>query len=74
MLVAEYFNFWEFECESNGGVPSPFPGQFSNNNTNMFNNIKTLSEEFQIIGKTNNLNFINGGFYSHNNLLYTVNS
>ena len=25
MLVAEYFNFWELECESNGGVPSPFP-------------------------------------------------
>jgi len=58
----------------NGGVPSPFSGQFSNNNTNMFNNIKTLTEEFQVIGKTDSLNFIAGGFYSHNNLLYTVNS
>jgi len=58
----------------NGGVPSPLPGQFSNNNTNLFNNSKTLTEEFQIIGKTDSLNFIAGGFYSHGELLYTVNS
>ncbi len=60
--------------QCNAGVPSPFPGQFSNNNTNLFNNSEVLTEELQIIGKTDNLNFIAGGFYSHGKLLYTVNS
>jgi len=57
-----------------GPFPSPFNTQFSNNNVNYFNRLKTISDEVQFIGNFDTFKVIAGGFYSHSNLLYAVNS
>jgi len=55
-------------------LPGSFPVQFTNNNTNYLNRTKTLSEELQLIGNFDNFKFIAGGYYSHEDHLYAVNS
>ena len=56
------------------GLPAFFPGQLVNNNTNYLTRTKTFTEEFQLIGSAPHFKYIAGGFYSHSDLSYQVNS
>jgi len=56
------------------GLPSVVPGRLVDNNTNFLNRFKTLTEEIQLIGNLPHTKFIAGGFYSHVDHLYAVNS
>lgn len=53
---------------------TPVFGQFVGNNINYLNRVKSVSEELQLIGEYDSFKFITGAFYSHSNLLYSVNS
>lgn len=57
-----------------GGNPATAPqflGRVINNNTPQQQLNKAFSEEFQVIGKTESLNFILGAFYGHSNERYS---
>jgi len=58
------------------GLPNPgsVTGYATNNDTYYQNEYKLFSNEFQIIGKFDNFNFIAGGFFQHQKHLYAVNS
>lgn len=56
------------------GLPAFFPGHLVNNNTNYLTRTKTFTEEFQLIGNVPHFKYIAGGFYSHSDLNYQVNS
>jgi iron complex outermembrane receptor protein len=49
---------------SGQSVPN-YPATSANNVISTYNRLKQFSEEIQIVGKTDNFNFIIGGFYSH---------
>jgi len=55
-------------------LPGSFPVQYVNNNTLYLNRNKTVTEELQVIGNLKDFNFIAGGYYSHDNHHYAVNS
>ena len=54
------------------GLPAVVPGQFAFNIQNYVNKDKVLTEEFQIIGKSERLNYIAGAFYSHRDHYYSA--
>lgn len=55
-------------------LPGSFPVQYIDNNTNYLNRNRILSEELQLIGNFKDFKFIAGGYYSHDDHLYAVNS
>ena len=55
-------------------LPAFFPGQVTNNNTDYLTRTKTITEEFQLIGAAPHFKYIAGGFYSHSDFNYNVNS
>jgi len=56
------------------GLPSNFPGQATDNNTNLLNRYKTLTEELQLVGSLPHTQFILGGFFSRLDQFYGVTS
>ena len=57
-----------------GAPPGSITGQATNNDTYYINTLRSLSEELQLIGKIGDLKFIAGGYYSHQNRTYQVNT
>jgi len=55
-------------------LPGSFPVRYVNNNTIYLNRSKTITEELQLIGNFKDLKLIAGGYYSHDDHLYAVNS
>ena len=56
------------------GLPSVFPAQATDNNTNLLNQSKTFTEELQLIGNLPHTKFLAGGFFSHVVPFYSVTS
>jgi len=56
------------------GLPANFPGPFDFAAQNYVNRDKAVTEEFQVIGKYDRLDFILGSFYSHINHYYATNN
>jgi len=57
-----------------GAPAGVISGQATNNDTYYFNKYRYFSDEFQLIAKMENFDFIAGAFYSHRKHLLSVNS